>query len=129
MNKNEFVDLINSFGGVENAEFFAIMNKFEVITPFGVGLSSSRGATYTLCKIDESRYKVEDGYKITLQPIDNRFAHEHYYIDDFISLMKCGIIVPKTNENTCIVHHKVAEPLYGSATLIHEFDTVEFKES
>ena len=37
------------------------------------------------CKIDESKYQVIHGYKVTLKPIDPHFAKEHYYQDDFLS--------------------------------------------
>jgi hypothetical protein len=50
--------------------------------------SSSDEPVVTECEIDESRYAVADDYKITLRPLDRKFASESFYIMDLASLMK-----------------------------------------
>lgn len=40
------------------------------------------------CKIREDRYKVSDNYKIILQPLDEKYAYESFYIMDLESLME-----------------------------------------
>ena len=58
--------LIEDNGGIENFRCFTQMGKIEIVTPFGLCMVSGDKETWTECKIDESRYKVSDGYKITV---------------------------------------------------------------
>lgn len=43
-------------------------------------------------KICESRYKVSEGYKITLKSIYPRFGKESFYISDLTLLIKNGTV-------------------------------------
>jgi len=67
--------------------------------------SSSDPAFPILCEVDETEYKVEEGYKIGWKPIEpfaptpeakmvscNGFASETYYQSDFDSLVQEGRI-------------------------------------
>lgn len=101
--------LIEDNGGIENFRCFTQMGKKE---------------TWTECKIDESRYKVSDGYKITLRSIDPMFTYDHYYQSDFMSLMKSGWIIVKTSDKQTIQHIKWLEHLCGKAYVVHEADIV-----
>lgn len=64
--------------------------------PFtGLCLCDANDTDWTECEIVEDRYSVDEGYKVTLRPIDKNFAREDFYQEDFISLMKSGHIVKK----------------------------------
>ena len=48
------------------------------------------------CKVDESRYKVEEGYKIGWKTVDGAFARS-FYQSDFDSMVVDGTIKLFTN--------------------------------
>lgn len=50
--------------------------------------SSFDEAKVVEAKIIEDRYKVGNGYKLTLKPIDKKYATSDYYQMDFISLCR-----------------------------------------
>lgn len=80
--------------GINNIRFWILMHPVNNI--LGICFTCSSDPEYWVeCKVVEDRYKVSDGYKITLQPLDERFAREHYYQEDFKSLVESGYIVPK----------------------------------
>ena len=115
---------VSDNGGIENFRCFAKMSRIEMITPFGFCIASQDKETWTECKIDESRYKVADGYKITLRSLDPLFAYEHFYQSDFMSLVRNGLIMVKTSEGQKIEHIKWSECLCGKVYVIHEADIV-----
>lgn len=87
------------------------------------------GWTYTVssdpekwveCEIVEDRYKVEDGYKVTLQSIEDGYGREDYYQLDFEILLKSGIIFEKQRETQHVELVKWHEPLTASVNLQHE---------
>lgn len=111
--------------GIENVRFFAQVGKIEAIIG-NFSVSSSNKTTWVECKITEDRYKVSDGYKITLQPLDYmNYVSENYYQSDFESLINSGNILMKENDGDCVEHIKWIEPLCGSAYLIHEADVIK----
>lgn len=116
--------LIDQHGGVEKFRCFAQMDTISAVLPIGVAVINSAGNTWVECRVDESRYKIDEGYKITLRPIVPGFAYEHYYQSDFMSLVESGHIIPKTKENQKVEHVCAMEPLCGQAYLIHEGDIV-----
>ena len=70
-------EFIKENGGVENFRCFAQMRRIEMVIPFmGISVVSDSNMTWMECKIDERHYKVEDGYKITLVPLQEGFAKE-----------------------------------------------------
>jgi hypothetical protein len=74
--------------GVENV---IILNPMLPIqdTGFGFGFTSSVDeAVVVPCTIDESRYKVSEGYKITLKSMYDNFGKEDLYQLDFDSLWR-----------------------------------------
>ena len=100
---------------------------------FGIGFtSSSDEPEWFECYVDETRYKVEDNYKITLRDINNN-AYEHYYQDDFLHLMWEGLIVPKTSDDIHVEHVSFCEPIPNTIAHIHHegqflvgtFDTIK----
>jgi hypothetical protein len=110
--------------GIENVRFFAQMERIEAILPWGMAMTSSNNITWVECKIDESRYKVEEGYKLTLKSLDPNYTYNHYYQSDFESLVKEGCILVKDNEADHIQHITWAEPLCGNIYVVHEADVV-----
>jgi hypothetical protein len=122
---NELKRFLDAHGGVENFRCFAKMPKCDRIPGLGLAITNDDNITWTECKIDESRYKIEDAYKIRLRSIDERFAYEDYYVSDFFSLITEDLIIIKTNDNQKVKHIIVEEPLCGIATIVHEFDVVE----
>ena len=70
------------------------------------------------CYVDEERYKVDDNYKITLRDINNN-AYEHYYQDDFLSLIWEGFIVPKTSDDIHVEYVSFDEPIPNSIAYLH----------
>lgn len=117
--------LIDENGGIEHFRCFVQMGIVEAAIPWmGISMVSGDKQSWTECFVDESRYKVEDGYKITLRSTDPHFSYEHYYQSDFMSLVKSGHIIVKTSDNMRIEHVTVAEPLCGCAIIRHEGDIV-----
>lgn len=79
-------DIIEKFG-VENVEFF------HPARPLGVGWEEFRKSNFNanrvrLFKVDETFYKISDGYKIVLAPDKKGFYQEEYYQQDFESLAR-----------------------------------------
>jgi len=110
--------------GIENVRYFAQLEQIDFIIPqMGLAITSPNKSTWVECKIDESRYKVAEGYKITLVSLDSRYSYNHYYQSDFESLIKSGHIIIKDSDLTHIEHVKWAEPC-GNTLLIHEADIV-----
>ena len=55
--------------------------------------SSNDPVMWVECEVDESRYKVDDNYKITLKSLNPIYGKENYYQSDFVSLLNKGFIV------------------------------------
>lgn len=92
--------MISENGGIENFRCFAQMGFIEEVIPcFGLAMISGDKQTWVECCIDESRYKIEDDYKITLKSLDPRAYKEDYYQSDFMSLVKSGHILVKHDDN------------------------------
>jgi len=71
--------------GVRNLRIFAPMSKLQYagIIPgiaFRVGGNPEED---TECVINESRYKVEEGYKVTLRALKPEYGQDHFYQSDF----------------------------------------------
>jgi hypothetical protein len=79
--------------GVESVLFFLPMSPIQTVFGLISYTSSSDPQIKMLCSINEDRYKVKDGYKITLQSIE-QFPRirgkEHFYISDLESIIKDG---------------------------------------
>ena len=100
MNKNNWINKNIIEKGIENVIFWIQMSPTHVFEPLGIGFTNSNDKKYWVqCRVCEDRYKLSDGYKITLKPIDDRFASEHFYQSDFVELVQDGYIIPKKNDN------------------------------
>lgn len=70
-----------------DAKFF--FEAYPLETFMGIGITCSADERVVKeAKVEQTRYKVSAGYKITLVPIDKDFAHESFYQMDFISLCR-----------------------------------------
>ena len=101
--------------------FMEAMRKGSVFP--GVSFCDVNDTDWAECEIVEDRYSVDDGYKVTLKPIDKNFASEDFYQEDFVSLMKSGHIIKKSS-TTHIEHIKFAEPVGCGLYIITEANLV-----
>ena len=85
--------------GVKNIRVFMPMQQAMSLAGFGlpIGMTSSDDpfVPNVECEIDESRYKIEDGYKATFKPVvqeldENHryFANETFYQMDFSNIVQ-----------------------------------------
>lgn len=101
----------------KNAHYFCLMQPIHSF--FSISFTcSSDDFEWFECEIDESRYQVDDNYKITLRALDGR-AYEHYYQDDFISLLRQGLIVKKTSDTMHAEFVDFIEPIPGTIAYLH----------
>jgi len=106
----------------KNKHYFALMHPIEHATPF-FNVVNHNKFNWVECCVDESRFKVEDGYKITLRALNPLYSFSHYYQSDFMSLIEDGYIIPKTSENAQVRHIKEMHKS-GNCVYIIEYDTV-----
>jgi hypothetical protein len=78
--------------GVNNVRFIVPCRPLQDFG-FVVLTSSSDEPVMTMCEINEDRYKVEDGYKITVTPInpDSNMESHHFYQSDLSTLLNDGV--------------------------------------
>jgi hypothetical protein len=79
--------------------YFAKLAPIDYILPWGWAMTSHGNETWCECEIVEDRYKLSDGYKVTLKPLSQGFGWEHYYQSDFESSLRSGHIIEKTRDN------------------------------
>lgn len=111
----------NPYNINKDAHYFALMNP---LCCFGFFADANKH-DWVECEIVEDRYKVDDGYKVTLKPLDSNYAYEHFYQDDFISLMKSGHIVEKTNDSLHIESEEIYIPLTKNVHLVFKGSYIE----
>lgn len=73
------------------------------------------------CKIDEAIYKVEDGYKVTLVALDDRYGQRDFYQEDFKKLIEEGQIIPKTNETMHEEQVEFIEHIPGTIAYLYHY--------
>lgn len=76
--------------GAANLRFFIPLSRLEYagIIP-GIAFRTNGQPQDTVeCVVDESRYTVADGYKITLKAVDPMYGKEHYYQSDLESILR-----------------------------------------
>lgn len=80
--------------GVNNIRIFMPMQRIQGVPALGIGFTSSNDPYETVeCRIDERRYKVQDGYKVTFYADNDDDPHNYYgsksfYQRDFDSIVK-----------------------------------------
>lgn len=101
----------------KDIHYFCLMHPIQSFMGVAFTCSSDEPMWFE-CEVNEERYKVEDNYKITLRAI-NGGAYEHYYQDDFLSLMYEGFIIPKRSDETHIEYVSFDEFIPGTIAYIH----------
>ena len=80
--------------GANNLRIFMPMQRIMGIPALGIGFTSSNDPFETVeCRIDEGRYKVQDGYKITFHAVNdedpnNYYGSKSFYQSDFNTIVK-----------------------------------------
>jgi len=76
--------------GVRNLRFFIPLSKLQYagFLPGIAFRTSGQPESMQECVIDESHYKVADGYKIKLRALDIVFGGETYYQSDLESILR-----------------------------------------
>lgn len=90
MTFNQLQRIINTYG-IENIMFMVPIKPIRVIGPISYK-SSDDEEIKVPCKINEERYKIHEGYKITLESIYPQFGKEHYYQHDLALLIEQGCV-------------------------------------
>lgn len=85
--------------GVENVRFWTKMNMTHYFPLLRLVYTTNDQEYWVECKVVEDVYPLKKGYKITLQPLDERFSKKHYYQSDFESLVESGWIIPKKSSH------------------------------
>ena len=85
--------------------------------------ASSDLDVWTECKIVEDRYKLDDGYKLTIESLDG-FGKDDYYQSDFKSLVRSGDIIERTSDTQHVEFIKWAESITPNVHVIHEANIV-----
>lgn len=92
--QNQLQNLIAKIG-IENIRFLIPMRPVKRVLSIAY-TSTNDEAQKVLAKIDETRYKIEDGYKITLvaenQEVYGNRHYYHYYQTYLLTLIKNGHI-------------------------------------
>jgi hypothetical protein len=84
--------------GVKNIRIFHPMQRlqYDGLIPGIAFRSASVEYDMVECEIVETRYKVDDGYKVTLKAVDEAYGLKHFYQSDL-----------ETNIHTNPDHHRV----------------------
>lgn len=111
----------------KDSHYFCLMQPIETFMGIISFTSSDTAWEWMECFVDENRYKVDDNYKITLRAVDGR-AYEHYYQDDFMSLIRQGLIVKKTSDKMHAAFVDFYEPIPGTIAYLHHQGSVLLDE-
>jgi hypothetical protein len=83
----EFKDL---FGNTPESFLFMVRMR-PVRAAMCISYTSSEDEEFLVpCEIVEERYKVADGYKVTMRSIYEGFGQRHFYQSDMMSLIERG---------------------------------------
>lgn len=94
MNTTDLKDMIKR-KGAENIVFIVPMLPVRRVLGVVTSTSTSDKLVNVECVIDESKYKLEDNYKITLQAKDRKYGSDDFYQSDLASLISEGKITVK----------------------------------
>lgn len=108
----------NRYNINKDNHYFALMHPMHTFAGILSWTCSSDREKWVECEIIEDRYKVEDNYKVTLNPIEPGYAPESFYQMDFAGLLG-DFIIEKTNPNMHVEEITWYEPLCGAAYLVH----------
>ena len=81
--------------GVKNLRFFTAMPTQQFVGIIsGIAIEGDESSlAITECTVDESAYKVADGYKITLKAVDSDYGRNSFYISDLNTLIHADQVV------------------------------------
>lgn len=76
--------------GAVNLRFFIPLSRLQYVGLIpGFAFRTGDAAQIIMeCMVDESRYPVAKGYKITLKAVDPMYGQEHYYQSDLESILR-----------------------------------------
>ena len=105
----------NPYGIDKNAHYFMNMNPY-----CGFCFADGNRTDWVECVIDESQSKVDEGYKVTLVPIDSRYASRSFYQSDIHDMM-----IKKTSEDMKVRIATEYIPLTNNVHLVWSGNYVE----
>ena len=90
LSEEELMKLIK-LEGVENIRFNIPMRPVHQVPMMGIAFSTSSDKEVVVpCKINTDRYNPLEGYKITMESMIDGFGCKHFYVSDFVSLIRKG---------------------------------------
>ena len=114
---------MNKYGIDTKAHYFLLMRPLE-----GLGYRTTLSREkWVECVITESRYKIDDGFKIELMALDERYGKERFYIEDFLSYLTSGHIIKNDRDYECTEIHW-EEPLTSTVNVHHSAYTLVPKQ-
>jgi hypothetical protein len=90
MKKVNILELIKTHGA-DNLRF-AMLMRIPRNFMFMKYTNSSDPEFLQICRITESRHKLKDNYKISLEPENKEISAEHFYISDLNLLIEQGSV-------------------------------------
>lgn len=105
----------NPYNIDKNAHYFMIMYPYD-----NFGFVNGNQFDWVECIIDETEYTVDEGYKITVVPLDCRYAIRSFYQSDFVD-----IAIKKTSENMKVRTKTQYIPLTNNVYLVWSGNYVE----
>ena len=113
--------MVNYYNIDKDAHYFALMRPVHTVLGLVSYTSTTDKEKWVECVVDEERYKVDDGYKITLRALDENYGIQHYYQCDFMSLMESGQhIIKKTSPTQHVELISTKTPLTDTTYLVYE---------
>ena len=110
----------------KDSHYFILMRPLEYMPLLGIAFTSSNSKEkWVECKIVEDRYKLSDGYKVTLEALEEGYGREHYYQTDFKRLLEQGYIIEKTSPTQIVKEISWIEQITPFGYFVHSGYIVE----
>lgn len=104
----------------KNAHYFILMHPLHDVFGLISYTCSNDPEKWVECEVIEDRYKVEDGYKITLRALEDGYGSKTFYQCDFNSLIKNRHIIKKVSDKQHVELCRCYEPFMNNLFLVHE---------
>lgn len=109
-----------------NKQYWVLLNPYDTIVPIiGIGIVDASKFGWAKCSVDESKYNLDCGYKVTMKSEDPAFASRDFYVSDFEAMLRTGRAYEYT-PGSKVVTKTWWEPLTENTHLCHEGECVEF---
>ena len=82
--------IIEALKNKHDVYFMWPMRPLHAVGPIGFTCSSDKSEMQK-CRIDESRYKVQENFKIMLRAEDPAYSYESFYLMDLFTLLRDGV--------------------------------------